>query len=100
MLATRTKWARPALAFADIQPFFREGRKGAMAMNSGERWHCIHPACGCTVLVEANGEIEGQDPRCACGSNMKKGYSPPALRYLDFLKVREPALVHRNPAKD
>ena len=99
MLATRTKRARPAIAFADIQPFLRREEKGAMVMNSGERWHCINPACGCTVLVEADGEIEGQNPLCACGSIMKKGYSPPTFRYRDFLKVREPALVHRDPAK-
>ena len=70
-----------------------------MVMKSGERWHCINPACGCAVQVESNGEIEGQNPRCACGSIMKKGYSPPLFRYLDFLKVREPLLVHRDPAK-
>jgi hypothetical protein len=71
-----------------------------MVMKSGERWHCINPACGCTVLVESNGEIEGQNPRCACGSFMKKGYSPPVFRYLNFLRIREPALVHRDAPKD
>jgi len=71
-----------------------------MVMTSGERWHCINPACGCAVLVEANCEIDGQNPRCACGSIMKKGYSTPVFRYLDFLKVRAPALVHREAPED
>jgi len=65
-----------------------------MLMKSGERWHCMNPACNCVVLVEANGEVEGQNPRCACGSVMKKAYSPPVFRYLDFLRSSEPALVN------
>ena len=71
-----------------------------MVMKSGERWHCINPACGCKVVVESKGEIAGQNPRCACGGIMKKGYSPPVFRYLDFLKVREPAIVHRDSPED
>ncbi len=46
-----------------------------MVMKSGERWHCINPACGCVVVVESTGGIEGQKPQCACGSDMKKNYS-------------------------
>jgi len=64
-----------------------------MVMKSGERWHCTHPACRCAVLVENTGEIEGQSPRCACGSVMKKDYSSPVFRYLDFLKFPEPELA-------
>ncbi len=71
-----------------------------MLMKSGERWHCMNPACNCAVLVEANGEIEGQNPRCACGSVMKKAYSPPVFRYLDFLRSPEPALAHRDARED
>jgi hypothetical protein len=71
-----------------------------MAMKSRERWHCIIPACGCAVLVETNGKIEGQNPRCACGSIMKKGYSPPAMGYLDFLRFPEPAVVYRDAPED
>lgn len=71
-----------------------------MVMKSGERWHCVNPVCGCAVVVEANGEIDGQNPRCTCGSAMKKDYSPPVFRYLDFLKLPEPSLARRNGAKD
>jgi hypothetical protein len=71
-----------------------------MFMKSRERWHCIIPACGCVVLVETNGKIEGQNPRCACGSIMKKSYSPPAMGYLDSLRFREPAVVHRDAPED
>jgi hypothetical protein len=71
-----------------------------MVMKSGERWHCVNPACGCVVLVESNGQIEGQNPRCACGSMMKKGYRSPVFRYLDFLRDPEPAFVHQDSPED
>lgn len=64
-----------------------------MLMKARERWHCINPACGCQVVVEIGGEIEGQNPRCACGGIMKKKYSSPVFTYLDFLHVEEPATV-------
>jgi len=72
----------------------------AMVMKFGERWHCVNPACGSAVLVESNGEIKGQNPRCACGSVMKKAYSPPVFRYLDFLKSVEPELARQDSSKD
>jgi hypothetical protein len=71
-----------------------------MVMKSGERWHCVNPACGCVALVESNAEIEGQNPRCACGSIMKKGYTPPVFRYLDFLRDPEPTSIHRDSPED
>lgn len=61
-----------------------------MNMKSGERWHCTNAECRCAVLVETTGEIEGQNPRCACGSFMKKNYSSPVFQYLDFLRFPEP----------
>jgi hypothetical protein len=71
-----------------------------MVMKFGERWHCINPACGCAVLVESDGGIEGQNPRCACGGVMKKGYSPPVFRYLDFLRFPETAFADRDSSKE
>ena len=71
-----------------------------MIMKSGERWHCVNPTCGCAVVVESNSGIEGENPRCACGGIMKKGYSPPALRYLEFLRSPEPALARRDSPED
>src|SRR5712671_6885267 len=71
-----------------------------MIMKSGERWHCVNPGCGCAVLVETKGEIEGQNPRCACGSIMKKSYTPPVFLYLDFLRDPEPVSIHRDSPED
>jgi hypothetical protein len=61
-----------------------------MLMKARERWHCTNPACGCQVVVEISGEIEGQNPRCACGRIMKKKYTSPVFTYLDFLRMEEP----------
>jgi hypothetical protein len=88
------------IAFADIPAVLAKEGKRAMIMKSGERWHCINPACGCSVLVETNGEVEGENPRCACGGILKKDYSPPVFRYLDFLHLNEPALARRVSSED
>jgi hypothetical protein len=66
-----------------------------MLMKARERWRCINPVCGCQVVVEIGGEIEGQNPRCACGGIMKKKYTSPVFTYLDFLRVDEPAAVQQ-----
>lgn len=71
-----------------------------MLMKAGERWHCTNAACGCSILVETSGEAEGKNPLCACGSVMKKQYSPPAFQYLDFLRFPEAAGALREAPKD
>ena len=60
-----------------------------MLMKARERWHCTRADCGCQVIVEVGGEIEGQNPRCACGALMKKKYYSPVFSYLDFLRAEE-----------
>jgi hypothetical protein len=62
-----------------------------MIMNVGEQWHCTNPACHCEVLVQTRSALEGSNPRCVCGAPMKKKYAAPALTYLEFLRVEEPA---------
>lgn len=59
-----------------------------MRMKTEDRWHCTNPACGCEVLVES-GANQGKNPRCSCGATMKKKYAPPALTYLEFLRLEE-----------
>jgi hypothetical protein len=71
-----------------------------MLMKSGERWHCMNPACLCAVLVETSGELEGHNPRCSCGSIMKKEYAPPVFRYLEFLRVAERAATSQVPREE
>jgi hypothetical protein len=71
-----------------------------MRMKSGERWQCMNPACQCTVLVETSSEAGGSNPRCTCGSVMKKPYAPPVFRCLDFLSVPEPAMTRGGIRED
>jgi hypothetical protein len=61
-----------------------------MIMKSGEQWHCTNSTCRCEVLVQANSEIDGTNPRCVCGALMKKKYVPPHATYLEFLRLEEP----------
>lgn len=63
-----------------------------MLMQSGETWLCSNPACQGSVVVKPGTYIEGSNPRCSCGARMKKKYTSPVFRYLDFLRVGEPAL--------
>ncbi len=60
-----------------------------MSMKSGEQWHCTNPWCHCEILVQTTSQIEGDNPRCACGSVMKKKYVTPHVAYLGFLQVEE-----------
>jgi hypothetical protein len=65
-----------------------------MLMKARERWNCTNPACGCQVVVEIGGEVDGQNPRCACGGVMKKKYTSAVFAYLDFLHPEEPVGSH------
>jgi hypothetical protein len=71
-----------------------------MLTKARERWHCSNVSCGCQVVVEISGEVEGQNPRCACGGLMRKKYTSPVFTYLDFLRIEEPAsTVHASREK-
>lgn len=65
-----------------------------MVMKSGELWRCTNAACHCEVVVQSTSEVEGSNPRCVCGFPMKKTYSRPHFRYLDFLQIEDPAFAH------
>ena len=60
-----------------------------MRMNPGERWRCCNQDCRSEIVVQIPSS-EGVNPRCTCGSAMKKDYHPPAFRYLEFLRLEEP----------
>jgi hypothetical protein len=64
-----------------------------MLMHCGDRWHCTNPACRCTVLVESGTPANGANPRCSCGSIMKKDYKSPVFSYLEFLRFDAPLVV-------
>jgi hypothetical protein len=52
-----------------------------VAIRKGEQWHCSNQACNGEILVITSSESEaGVNPRCSCGSTMKKPYSRPAVK--------------------
>jgi len=71
-----------------------------MIMISGERWHCTNVACRCSVLVKDSSQIEGSNPRCSCGSAMKKDYSPPVFREIAMPDFPEPLLISNGSERD
>jgi len=51
-----------------------------MNMRKGERWICSNPACRCEFVVTIGSTPEdGVNPRCCCGSKMKKIYAAPTF---------------------
>jgi len=71
-----------------------------MVMKTGEFWHCSNPNCHCEVSVKTTGEIDGENPRCACGAIMKKNYVQPFTSYLQFLREEEPPPVASHSPED
>lgn len=52
-----------------------------MAIRKEERWRCQNPFCNGEILVTSSSEVEdGANPRCSCGSLMKKPYVLPTLK--------------------
>ena len=44
-------------------------------------YRCQNRDCGCEfVVTKTSVETKKANPRCFCGTEMKKPYSPPALR--------------------
>ena len=54
-----------------------------MEIRKGERWRCLNPACQSEILVIASSEVvNGRNPRCSCGSPMKKPYVLPEMKMI------------------
>jgi hypothetical protein len=67
-----------------------------MLMKAKERWHCTTLACGCQIAVEISGEIEGLNPRCACGGHLKKKYVSSTFAYLGFFHAEDPLAAEQS----
>ena len=66
-----------------------------MRLTPGGHWKCTNPECGAEIIVALAAKIEGSaNPRCCCGSDMKKHYQRPALT-----KITEPAEIDRTRRK-
>src|SRR5882724_2090184 len=69
----------------------------AKMMRVGECWHCTNRACNAQVSVQAGSQPDGANPRCTCGAPMKKKYTSPVFRYLDFLRVDQEVFAEPVP---
>jgi hypothetical protein len=58
-------------------------------MQIGERWICSNLRCGCEIVVTFSTRTgRGTNPRCSCGSPMKKRYTAPVIRLMQNDEVR------------
>jgi hypothetical protein len=62
-----------------------------MKISSGEHWCCQNDACGCEIKVLVSSKLEGENPRCSCGSVLKKPYTKP-----QFTNLPAPADLERD----
>lgn len=52
-------------------------------MRKGQRFRCQNPGCRAEIEVIKDSMEGASNPRCCCGTVMKKLYSKPVLRTLD-----------------
>ena len=52
-------------------------------MTEGQVYHCHNRDCNSEILVTKASPAANANPRCGCGAEMKKPYSPPVFRALD-----------------
>jgi hypothetical protein len=55
-----------------------------MKLRDRDHWICQNTACLAEFIVVASSRLpQGSNPRCSCGSIMKKPYSLPSVRNLE-----------------
>jgi hypothetical protein len=52
-------------------------------MTVDQVYHCQNRDCDSEILVTKASLEASANPRCSCGGEMKKPYSPPVFRLLD-----------------
>ncbi len=52
-------------------------------MTEGQVYRCQDHACGSEIKITKASLETKANPRCRCGAEMKKPYSPPVFRMLD-----------------
>lgn len=53
-------------------------------MHIGQKWHCINPMCSAElVITESSQLIDADNPRCGCGTVMKRAYERPTVRRVE-----------------
>jgi hypothetical protein len=54
-----------------------------MVLKKGKRYVCQNRDCGAEIEVTKDSIKRDVNPRCCCGSEMKKPYSPPVFANRD-----------------
>jgi len=54
-----------------------------MLMTEGQIYRCQDQHCGCEIKVIKTSMQANANPRCCCGSEMKKSYTKPSFRTLN-----------------
>jgi hypothetical protein len=54
-----------------------------MILRKDQVWRCQNRACGADIHVAKNSIEDEWNPRCCCGTVMKKPYVKPVLRTLE-----------------
>lgn len=72
---------------------------GEMGWKERERWCCTNPDCRSEVVVlKSAAALAGENPRCCCGSVMKRPYERPERKRLDDAeKIRKLVELLRRP---
>jgi len=66
----------------------------------GECWHCMNAVCRKEIFIAYSEATAGNRPQCSCGAEMKKEYTPPVFRYLEFLQLEQHSLAEQVARKD
>lgn len=79
---------------------FESTRIGEMAMitlHEGDRWICTNSVCRAEMVVVKHSESgTGTNPRCSCGTLLKKPYHRPTLRRLTTEEAESFLAKHSN----
>jgi hypothetical protein len=50
-------------------------------MRTGQKWRCVNPGCRAEmVIIESSQLVGAGQPRCGCGTVMKRAYEKPTAR--------------------
>lgn len=67
-------------------------------MRTGQCYRCQNPDCRAEIEVRKDSTKGEANPRCCCGTEMKKSYSKPVFRVLDEKDVGDWAQLFKDSA--
>ena len=67
-------------------------------MGSGQLYRCQNPNCRKVAVLQVDSTKQKSNPRCSCGSEMKRPYSKPQVRVLRLETL--PVSSHENDTEE